>query len=85
MKDTRVQVYEIPDEIEIKPYEHHVKYYETDKMGIVHHSNYIRWMEEARMDLMEQMGCSYKELEDAEIISPVISVASERERSVPLV
>ena len=33
----------------IKPYLHHAKYYETDQMGIVHHSNYIRWMEEARM------------------------------------
>ena len=31
-------------------------YHETDKMGITHHSNYIRWMEEARMDLFEQIG-----------------------------
>lgn len=77
MKDTRIDIYEGPKEIKIKAYEHNVKYYETDKMGIVHHSNYIRWMEEARMDLMEQMGCSYKELEDAEIISPVVSVACE--------
>ena len=28
-------------------YKHKVKYYETDKMGITHHSNYIRFMEEA--------------------------------------
>ncbi len=41
-------------------------------MGIVHHSNYIRWMEEARMDLMDQMGFSYKQMEDQEIISPVL-------------
>lgn len=26
-----------------------VQYYETNKMGITHHSNYIRWMEEARI------------------------------------
>ena len=77
MKDTRVEVYETPAKLKIKPYEHHVKYYETDQMGIVHHSNYIRFMEEARMDLMEQMGYSYKAMEDAEIISPVISVACE--------
>ena len=44
------------DEIKIRPYEHHAKYYETDQMGIIHHSNYIKWMEEARMDLMEQIG-----------------------------
>ena len=53
--DTRVDVYK-PEKIKVKPYEHHVKYYETDQMRIVHHSNYIRWMEEARMDMMEQMG-----------------------------
>ena len=35
------------------PYEHKVQYYETDGMGIVHHSNYIRWFEEARVDLLE--------------------------------
>ena len=27
-----------------KDYEHHAQYYETDQMGCVHHSNYIRWM-----------------------------------------
>ena len=42
-------------------------------MGIIHHSNYIKWMEEARMDLMEQIGLSYKEMEAMEIISPVLS------------
>lgn len=34
-------------------YQHKVQYYETDKMGIVHHSNYIRWMEEVRKPIME--------------------------------
>ena len=33
-------------------YRHIVQYYETDKMGITHHSNYIRWMEEARIDFL---------------------------------
>ena len=61
----------------IRPYEHHAKYYETDQMGIIHHSNYIRWMEEARMDLMDQMGLSYKQMEEMEIISPVLSIAVE--------
>ena len=32
-------------------YIHTVQYYETDKMGITHHSNYIRWMEEARVEM----------------------------------
>ena len=61
----------------IHPYEHNAKYYETDQMGIIHHSNYIRWMEEARLDLMEQGGLSYKEMEAMEIISPVLSVSCE--------
>ena len=63
--------------MEIIPYERKVFYYETDRMGIVHHSNYIRWMEEARMDMMEQMGFGYDKMEELEIISPVISVNCE--------
>ena len=34
-----------------KPYKHLVQYYETDQMGIVHHSNYIRWFEEGHFFL----------------------------------
>ena len=34
-------------------YTHKVQYYETDKMGVVHHSNYIRWMEEARVAFLD--------------------------------
>ena len=63
--------------IKLRPYEHHAKYYETDQMGIIHHSNYIKWMEEARMDMMEQIGLSYKEMEAMEIISPVLSIEVE--------
>ena len=61
----------------MKPYEHKVQYYETDKMGIVHHSNYIRWMEEARIDFLDQIGWNYKVMEDEGIISPVTSVESK--------
>ncbi|MBQ7718491.1 MAG: acyl-CoA thioesterase [Clostridia bacterium] len=61
----------------MKIYEHKVKYYETDKMGIVHHSNYIRWMESARMDLFEQMGFPFARLEEMGAISPVVSVSCE--------
>lgn len=54
-------------------YIHKVYYYETDKMGVVHHSNYIRWMEEARIHFLEEIGFGYDKLEE-EIISPVIGV-----------
>ena len=78
MSDKEIEIYnENADEIKIRPYEHHAKYYETDQMGIIHHSNYIKWMEEARMDLMDQIGLSYKQMEEMEIISPVLSVSCE--------
>ena len=54
----------------IKPYERQVNYYETDQMGIVHHTNYLRYFEEARMDLMRQMGCDARDMEDKGIIIP---------------
>lgn len=56
------------------PYIHTVQYYETDKMGITHHSNYIRWMEEARIDFLAQMGWDYVKLESLGIVSPVTAV-----------
>ena len=34
---------------------HKVQYYETDKMQIVHHANYIKWFEEARMHLLDEI------------------------------
>ena len=58
-----------------KPYIFKVRYYETDKMGIVHHSNYIRWMEEARLDYLEQLGQRVDKLEADGVISPVVSVS----------
>ncbi|MGI6269780.1 MAG: acyl-CoA thioesterase [Candidatus Howiella sp.] len=60
-----------------KPYIRTVQYYETDKMGIVHHSNYIRWFEESRIDLMDQMDAPYKELEESGILIPVLSVGCQ--------
>lgn len=56
------------------PYRRRVFYYETDRMGIVHHANYIRWMEEARLDFMGKAGLSYREMEAQGIIMPVVSV-----------
>ena len=55
-------------------YTHKVHYYETDKMGITHHSNYIRWMEEARVAYLDSINLSYAKLEETGIISPVTSV-----------
>lgn len=55
-------------------YHHKVQYYETDKMGITHHSNYVRWMEEARIDFLGQIGWPYDKLEEMGVISPVTGI-----------
>lgn len=59
----------------MKPYIHNVKYYECDRMGIVHHSNYLRFMEEARCDLLEQLGYPFNKMEEEGIVSPVVSIS----------
>lgn len=58
----------------IKPYMHKVQYYETDQMQITNHTNYIRFMEEARSDYLEQVNWPYDKLEKAGVISPVVNV-----------
>ena len=58
-------------------YEHKVQYYETDQMGCVHHSNYIRWFEEARTAYLEAMDMGYDKMEEAGIISPVLEVEAQ--------
>jgi len=63
--------------MEVKAYEHKVQYYETDQMAVVHHSNYIRWFEEARVDFLDQIGLSYEKMEKMGYISPVVSVSCE--------
>ena len=59
-------------------YQHHVQYYETDKMGVTHHSNYIRFMEEARVEFFKSIGLNYLELEKIGIVSPVVGLNNIR-------
>ena len=58
----------------MEPYIHKVHYSETDKMGVVHHSNYIRWMEEARVAYLDQIGAGFAEMEARGILSPVVAL-----------
>lgn len=60
--------------MEITPYTRTSYYYETDRMDVIHHSNYIRWFEEARIDFMDKMGYPYKKVEQQGIVSPVLYV-----------
>lgn len=55
-------------------YIHKVQYYETDKMQCTHHSNYVRWMEEARVNFLDEIGYSYIRMEKENIISPVVGI-----------
>lgn len=62
-------------------YLHKVQYYETDKMGITHHSNYIRFMEEARMHFLTALGYPMTRLEAEGITSPVVSVQCDYKKT----
>ncbi|MBN2324723.1 MAG: acyl-CoA thioesterase [Spirochaetes bacterium] len=48
-----------------------VRYVETDRMGIAHHTHYFSWMEQARTELMRQNGLSYRDLEERGYMLPV--------------
>ncbi|MCR5477028.1 MAG: acyl-CoA thioesterase [Lachnospiraceae bacterium] len=61
----------------MKEYIHTVQYYETDKMGITHHSNYTRWMEEARIAFLSALGYEYDRLEEMGIVSPVLKLSCD--------
>ena len=58
-------------------YTRRVQYYETDRMGVAHHANYIHWMEEARIDFMDQLGFPYAKMEERGVLSPVKAVSCE--------
>ncbi len=43
-----------------------VRYAETDQMGVVYHANYLVWFEVGRVEMIRQMGMSYKDMESEE-------------------
>lgn len=57
-----------------------VRYYETDQMGIVHHSNYIRYFECGRSDMMQKAGLPIEKIEEAGIMLPIVSVECKYRR-----
>jgi acyl-CoA thioester hydrolase len=50
-----------------------VRYYETDLMGIVHHSNYIRYFEYGRIKMLEEIGLPISRIEGEGVMLPVVS------------
>lgn len=55
-------------------FERKINYYETDKMGVVHHSNYIRFLEEARCKMLEDNNIPYSSFEEQGVMIPVLGV-----------
>jgi acyl-CoA thioester hydrolase len=58
-----------------------VRYAETDQMGVVYYANYFVWFEVARTDLLRSLGWSYREMEDAGIVLPVIEATCHYRRA----
>lgn len=51
-----------------------VRYAETDKMGVVYHSNYIIWFEVGRVEALRRLGFTYKQMEQDGCHLPVVEV-----------
>jgi acyl-CoA thioester hydrolase len=52
-----------------------VRYAETDRMGLLHHANYLVYFEQARTELLRSRGVTYKELEDQGFLLVLAKVA----------
>ena len=63
-------------------YERTINYYETDKMGIVHHSNYIRFLEEARCYYLRDANMPFEKFEEQGITIPVLEVKCKYKQHV---
>ena len=64
-------------------YRRTAQYHETDQMGIIHHANYVKWMEEARVAFMDEaFGFGYVEMEASGVFSPVVGVELRYHRPV---
>lgn len=61
-----------------------VRYYETDQMGIVHHSNYIRYFECGRSDMMARHGLPIEVIEKEGVMLPVVSVEAKYRNSAKM-
>jgi len=55
----------------------HVRYAETDMMGVVYHGNYLAWFEVGRTQLLKEQGIVYRDLEAQGYLLPVIEVGAK--------
>lgn len=54
-----------------------VRFYDTDAMQVVHHANYIRWFEEARIEFFRMAGVSLVDIMNEGIVFPILKVECE--------
>ena len=52
-----------------------VRFYETDMMGIAHHSNHFRWFEMARIEFLRHIGVTLWDMMDEDIVFPIMNVS----------
>jgi acyl-CoA thioester hydrolase len=57
----------VSDTIQIR-----VRYFETDRMGLLHHANYLVYFEQGRIELLRSLGLNYKDLEDQGFLMVVV-------------
>ena len=63
-------------------YRRTINYYETDKMGIVHHANYLHYLEESRINFLDSNSLSYALLESKGIYSPTSKISISYKKPV---
>ena len=54
-----------------------VKFFDTDTMGVVHHSNYIRWFETGRVEFLRTLGIDLNEMMNDGILFPIVEVTAK--------
>lgn len=52
-----------------------VRYAETDQMGVVYHGNYAQYLEIGRLEWLNSLGISYKEMESNNVMLPVVELS----------
>ncbi|MFO0954885.1 MAG: thioesterase family protein [Isosphaeraceae bacterium] len=63
------------DELQVR-----VRYAETDRMGLLHHANYIVYFEMGRTELLRKRGFSYRDMEDAGHLLVIVDVGCKFKR-----
>lgn len=58
-----------------------IRYAETDQMGVVHHGNYAQFLEMGRIELLRELGISYKSMEEDGVMLPVVSMQVNYKKS----